>query len=73
MLEHKMKAHVGVAVKLQALLISTLDGGERLASCHGRYTPGESDFGIYGIARCVRFLCQSGFFWEKKDLFSTGT
>ena len=62
MLEHNMKARVGVAVELHAFLISTLDGGEWLASYHGRYTPGESDPNIYYVTRWVGFLCQSGFF-----------
>lgn len=56
-----MKTHVGVAVELHVFLISTLDRGEWFASCHGRYSPGESGPGIYCIASWVGFLCQSGF------------
>jgi len=66
MLEHNIKAHVGGAVNLHAFLISTLDGNEWLVSCHGRYTPGQSDPDVYCIARCVGFLCQSGFFFRKE-------
>jgi len=65
MLQHNIKAHVGVAVNLHAFLISTLDGSEWLVSCHGRYTPGERDPGVDFIARWVGILCQSGFIFRK--------
>ena len=46
-----MMVHVAVEAELHEFLVSTLDGGERLASCHGRYTPGETDPDTYFIAR----------------------
>jgi len=70
MLGHNMKAHMRVAVELHAFLISTLDGDEWLASCHGRYTPVESDPLIYCIARWMGLLCQPGyFFFLRKEIF----
>lgn len=71
-----MKANMGVAVKLHAFLISAMEGIEKLASCHGRYTPGESDSGhskIHGLPVSVwtffekrKICCQ----WEFKRDYS---